>query len=78
MVKRDDWECRANPEGQFATLPRKQRFQKRPADYRARQGAVTAAWPNVSARLTEAARFEDEFLKAVADQLASQLKRSEE
>ena len=71
IVKRKDWECRANPEGQLATLPTKQRFQKRPADYDARREAVTAAWPKVAARLTEAARFEREFLNALADRLES-------
>jgi hypothetical protein len=68
MVKRDDWECRPNPEGQLATLPKKQRFQKRPADYKKRQVVVTAAWRKVSSRLTEAARFEDEFLEAVSEE----------
>ena len=71
IVMRNDWECRANPERQLATLPSKQRFQKRPADYDARREAITAAWPNVAARLTEAARFNREFLTALTDHLQS-------
>ena len=62
MVRRGDWECRPNPEGQLAALPIHRRFRKRPDDYRRWQGEIEAAWPNVSARLTEAARFEEEFL----------------
>ena len=65
VVRRDDWECRPNPEGQLATLPGDQRFRKRPEDYRGKQGEIEKAWPQISARLTEAARFEAEFLAAV-------------
>ena len=64
VVRQDDWECRPNPEGQLAALPRRRRFGKRPDDYRRKQGDVKQAWPQVSARLTEAARFEAEFLAA--------------
>lgn len=65
IVRRADWECRPNPEGQLAALPKRLRFEKRPSDYRRRESALTKAWPTVSARLTEAARFEAEFLAAV-------------
>ena len=66
VVRRDDWECRPNPEGQLAALPKHRKFRKRPDDYRRRQREITEAWLEVSARLTEAARFEAEFL-AVAE-----------
>ena len=65
VVRRHDWECRPNPEGQFAALPIHHRFSKHPDDYRGKQAEITEAWPQVSARLTEAARFEAEFLAAV-------------
>lgn len=65
VVRRDDWECRPNPEGQLATLPVRQRFKKRPEAYRGKQGEIKEGWPKVSARLTEAARFEAEFLAAI-------------
>ena len=64
LVQQDDWECRANPEGQLSALPKARRFRKRPNDYRGSQSAIRKAWPNVSARLTEAARFETELSAA--------------
>lgn len=66
MVRQDDWECRPNPEGQLAALPKRRRFEKRQDDYRRKQSEIRKAWPRVSARLTEAARFESEFLAARA------------
>ena len=65
VVRRADWECRPNPEGQLAALPKQLRFEKRPSDYRRRESALTEAWPTVSARLTEAGRFDEEFRAAV-------------
>ena len=65
VVRRDDWECRHNPDGQLAAMPKDRRFGKRPDDYRRRQREITEAWPEVSARLTEAARFEAELLAAI-------------
>ena len=65
VVRRNDWECRPNPERQLAALPIHRRFRKRVDDYRRRQGEIEAAWPKVSARLTEAKRFESEFLAAL-------------
>ena len=65
MVKRPDWECRDNPESQMGTLPKAQRFGKTPADYRARRGQMIANWSSVASRLSEAARFQSEFLTAV-------------
>ena len=66
VVRRDDWECRPNPEGQLAALPKRRRFEKRQDDYRRKQSEIEEAWPNVSVRLTEAKRFESEFLAARA------------
>ena len=66
MVRRSDWECRADPEVQFGRLPKGRRFKKgRQEDYRRIASELTKAWPSVSARLTEAARFESEFLAAI-------------
>ena len=65
LVRQDDWECHLNPESQLATLPKGQRFKKRPKDYRRKEGELEKAWPCVSARLTEAKRFETEFLAAL-------------
>ena len=65
MVRRDDWECRPNPERQFGALPRHLRIKERPGDYRRKRSDIKKAWPSVSARLVEAERFEEEFLAAI-------------
>ena len=65
VVRRDDWECHHNPEGQLRALPKATRFRKRLEDYRRKQNVIENAWPMVSARLTEAERFEAELLAAV-------------
>ena len=65
LVQRNDWECRPNPGAQLGNLPKAKRFGKRPEDYRRRQKKIGKAWPRVAARLTEAARFEKEFLAAI-------------
>ena len=65
VVARYDWECRQNPEDQLGTLPLQDRFRKRQIDYLNRQNELTCMWPNVSARLDEAKRFEEEFLEAI-------------
>ena len=65
MVRRSDWECRANPESQLAALPGGRRFKKHQDDYRRIASKLTKAWPSVSTSLTEAARFESEFLAAI-------------
>ena len=64
VIRRKDWECRDNPEEQLGALPKPRRFKKRPEDYRSKQSEIAAAWPNVSARLTEATRFETELRAA--------------
>lgn len=65
LVRRSDWECHHHPEGQLGTLPKARRFRKRQDDYRRKQVEIEKAWSNVSARLTEAARFEAELLAAM-------------
>ncbi len=66
LVKRSDWECRKNPEGQFATLPKSEKFAKRPADYEERRDGIVTGWPVVSSRLSEASRFEADVVSAVS------------
>ena len=63
LVKRSDWECRSNPGAQLATLPKDQRFKK--SDYQSIAPTLTQSWPDVSVKLTEAKRFEAEFLAAL-------------
>lgn len=65
LVRRRDWECHANPEGQLSALPKDRRFKKRPDDYGRIERELTSRWRSVSARLTEARRFETELLGAI-------------
>ena len=65
LVQRNDWECRPNPEAQLGNLPKAKQFGKRPDDYEAKREEMRKAWPCVASRLTEAARFEREFLAAI-------------
>ena len=65
VVGRGNWECHRNPQRQLGALPLRQRFRKSVGDYRERQALFTLAWPSLSAMLTEAARFETEFLAAL-------------
>ena len=65
LVLRGNWECRRDPEGQLGALPKSRRFRKRKSDYIAKKSDITAAWPDVSARLSEACRFTNEFLAAL-------------
>ena len=67
VVPRDDWECRQSPEDQLGTLHLRHRFSKRPDDYLSKRNKITSNWPNVSARLEEASRLEDEFREAIPD-----------
>ena len=71
IARRDDWECRRNPEGQLGALPGHRRFKKRLDDYLHKQSEIEKAWPKVSARLTEAARFEEEFLAAICARISA-------
>ena len=65
LVQRKDWECRPDPEGQLPTVPIGERIRKRQNDYYRKQDKMGEAWPNVAARLKEAARFEREFRAAI-------------
>ena len=67
LVRRGNWECHSHPEGQLGVLPIARRFRKRQDDYRRKQGDIEKSWPDVSARLTEAARFERELLAAMPE-----------
>ena len=68
LVRRPNWECRSNPEDQLAQLPKVRRFEKHEDDYKRKEKEIQNGWRNVSARLTEAGRFEREFLAAVTAQ----------
>ena len=60
--------------GQLQALPKRRRFEKRPDDYRRKQCEIKKAWPQVSTRLTEAARFEAEFLATIETVTAGRIR----
>ena len=63
--QREHWECYSNPERQLNALPKEKRFSKRKRDYLERSEEISQAWPGVSTTLTEAKRFEEDFLHAI-------------
>jgi hypothetical protein len=66
-VKKRSWECHANPESRLGQQPKPQRFSKSRADYEKRQSELQARWPAVVAKLSEAARFQNDFTTAVGE-----------
>jgi hypothetical protein len=65
-VVKADLECRRNPEGLLAQMPKGTRMAKSISAYRARFEAGNDLWPTVRAALSEAARFSDDFLNAAS------------
>ena len=65
IFQQEHWECRSDPAGQLKALPKRNRFPKKPHDHRERSQQISQAWPCVSATLTEAARFQEDFLRAM-------------
>ena len=65
-MKRLGWECHPNPATRLAQQPKSQRFSKSRADYEARQQFIRERWPEVAEALSEASRFESDFLTAVS------------
>lgn len=63
--QREDWECHFKPEKQLNALPQEKRFSKRERDYLERSEEISQTWPRVSTTLTEAKRFEEDFLHAI-------------
>jgi hypothetical protein len=57
-------ECNSRIGAQLTVLPKGLRIAKREREYRARQQAITAAWPTVRRRCTLAERFSIELLAA--------------
>ena len=61
----EKWECRTSPENRLGQQPKDKRFSKRQADYRKRRDQLKAGWGAIAGRLSEAERFQKEFLAAV-------------
>jgi hypothetical protein len=60
------WECHPRPETRLGQQPKGQRFAKSWLDYQARAAQIQEGWPRIVSRLTEARRFQEEFMTAVS------------
>jgi hypothetical protein len=59
------WECHPSRESRLGQQPVRQRFAKRRQDYQSRQAELQSGWPTIVGRLSEARRFQDDFMAAV-------------
>lgn len=64
-VVKPSWECYPKPENRLGQQTKNKRFAKNQSDYDMRKSELRAGWPSVVARLTEARRFQDEFIAAI-------------
>jgi hypothetical protein len=55
-------ECLPHPENRLGQQPASRRIQKRSEDYKNHFEELKNAWPSLAASLTEAGRFQNEFL----------------
>jgi len=62
MAAVNDLECWPHPENRLGQQPASQRIQKRSEDYENHFEELKNAWPSLAANLTEAQRFQSEFL----------------
>ena len=63
-MTRKGWECHPDPASRLAQQPKGRRFRESHADYEKRASQFRIAWPKIVTELTEAARFQNEFLTA--------------
>lgn len=59
------WECHPKPESRLGQQPVRERFYKNQLAYSQRKSELQSGWPTVVRRLTEARRFQDDFLFAL-------------
>ena len=60
------WECHPKPESRLGQQPSHARFAKKHEDYLHRYKHFVSHWPNVVNRLSEAARFQKDFLTTLS------------
>ena len=65
LVARGNWECRQDPGRQFSAVPHGERLAKTREDFERRANDIASGWPIVPSKLTEADRFQVEFLRAM-------------
>jgi hypothetical protein len=56
------WECHPDPANRLGQQAKKRRFRKSQADYQDREAAIQEGWPGLVARMSEAKRFNDDFI----------------
>ena len=62
---KQEWECYPTPEKRLAQQPVKKRIQKSVRDYENNKRELQSRWSSIVQELTEARRFQDEFLQEV-------------
>jgi hypothetical protein len=65
MIKQG-WECHPDPESRLGQQKKAVRFTKRQVDYQRLRDTFKDGWSRVVERLSEAGRFQTDFLAAVA------------
>ena len=65
-VRSATWECFEKPERRLPQQSLSQRFTKSGKDYSSRRPGMVQGWPVAVAKLSEAARFEQEFRASIA------------
>jgi hypothetical protein len=65
-MRRRGWECHPDPATRLGQQPKTERFRKTHAEYEKRGSEFRKAWPTVVKELSEAARFQSEFVAALA------------
>ena len=64
-MKRKGLECHPDPAGRLPIQPKRHRFAKSYAAYHARYDAIKHGWHGLTKRMTEAMRFQAEFLAII-------------
>jgi hypothetical protein len=62
---RKGWACHPKPENRLGQQPKNVRFSKSEADYANRKEQIQAGWAIAVNNLTEASRFQDDFLASI-------------
>jgi len=68
---KQEWECYPTPEKRLAQQPVKKRIQKSVRNYENNKRELQSRWFSIVQELTEAKRFQDEFLQEVQRQKQS-------
>jgi hypothetical protein len=64
MIKKG-WECHPDPASRLGQQSKNRRFAKTQSDYQARSKRIQEAWPRIVTNLTEAKRFQNDFMAVV-------------